>query len=603
MTLREQLALLPSSPGVYLFKDSRGRVIYVGKASNLRSRARAHFTCSGDLSPKEQRMQQQVASIETIVTDSEQQALILECTLIKKHHPRYNVSLRDDKTFPYLRIDLREPWPGVNITRRWRNDGARYFGPFASAGSVRETMGLLKRLFPFRSCNRVITEKGVRPCLEYHMRRCLAPCAGKVSQEEYKKVIEHIIMFLEGRRDMVLKDLTRRMSEASRNLEFERAAWLRDQIRAVESVVEGQRLAAAVRGDLDAIAMAQSGNLADVQVFFIRGSRLVGREHFAVDGVEGESPSQVMTSFVKQYYASAPAVPPLILLQHPIEDGEVIVEWLKDKRGGAVTIRVAKRGARKDLIDVVADNARQSLEVLKLRLDLVGSASSALTELQTRLSLPARPERIECYDISNIQGALAVGSMVVFEGGRPRPSHYRRFRIKTVVGADDCAMLMEVVRRRFRRASMGEGGWTVMPDLVLVDGGKGQLNAVLEAMRQLDVQVPVAGLAKEKEEVFLPGVSEPVVMPLNSPALQLLQRVRDEAHRFAIGYHRRLRGRQSVTSLLDAIPGIGPKRRKALLRRFGSIDGIRTATVDELRTVPGITEELAKRLKTCLSYD
>jgi len=595
------LASLPSRSGVYLFKDSADRVLYVGKAGNLRSRVRAHLGSSADLSAKERQMQNHITNVEFIVTDSEQQALILECTLIKKHHPRYNVSLRDDKAFPYMRVDLKEPWPRVHITRRWQKDGARYFGPFASAGSVRETLRLLKRLFPFCSCKREITGRDTRPCLEYHMRRCLGPCIGKVRREEYRDVIKDVILFLEGRQDMVVRELARKMAEASEKLQFERAAWLRDQIQAVESVIEGQRLAAAVRGNLDAIALAQSGNLADVQVFFVRNSRLVGREHFTVEGVEEETAGRVMTSFIKQYYASAPAIPPVVLLQHSLEDEEVITRWLRAERGGVVAIRVARRGVRRELINVVAENARRGLEMLKLRQDYSAEAiGAALAELQRELSLPAKPARVECYDISNIQGMLAVGSMVVFENGQPRPAHYRRFRIKTVEGADDYAMLKEVLRRRFARASAGGDSWSVMPDLVLIDGGKGQLNAALEVMRELDIKVPAASLAKEREEVFLPGVSDSIIMPPTSPARRLLQRVRDEAHRFAIGYHRKLRQKRGVGSVLDGIPGIGAKKRRALIRRFGSVRGVKSATVGELKTVPGITVKLAERLKEYL---
>lgn len=599
--LKVQLLSLPSRPGVYLFKDSANRVLYVGKAGNLRSRVRAHFGSSADLSVKEQQIQNHVTNIEFIVTDSEQQALILECTLIKKYHPRNNVSLRDDKAFPYLRVDLKEPWPRVNITRRWQKDDARYFGPFASTGSVRETLRLLKRLFPFRSCKRDITGRSTRPCLEYHMRRCLGPCTGKVGHGEYVDVIKDVILFLEGRQDAVVRELKRKMAEASEELQYERAAWLRDQIQAVESVIEGQRLAAAVRGNLDAIALAQSGNLANVEVFFVRNSRLVGREHFAVEGVGGETVGRVMTSFVKQYYASVPAVPPLILLQHPLEDEEVITRWLRAERGSVVTIRVARRGARRRLISVVAENARRGLEMLKLKQDYSAEAkTAALVELRTELSLPANPERIECYDISNIQGVLAVGSMVVFENGQPKPSQYRRFRIKTVKGADDYAMLKEVLRRRFVRASAGGEKWAVMPDLVLIDGGKGQLNAALEVMRELGIKVSVASLAKEREEVFLPGISDSIIMPPTSPGRRLIQKVRDEAHRFAIGYHRKLRQKHGVISVLDGIPGIGAKKRRALIRRFGSVRGIKSATVDELRTVPGITTKLAEMLKEYL---
>jgi excinuclease ABC subunit C len=596
--ITEQLRGLPPTPGVYLFKDAEGDIIYVGKASSLRHRVSSYFG-TGPLTPKTRRMVSKVADLEYFVTASEQEALILELNLIKQHHPRYNVRLKDDKSFPYLKINLSEDWPRVHITRRLEANGGRYFGPFASARSIRQTLKLLKGIFPFRSCTRPITGSDPRPCLEYDIGHCLAPCIGKASRTEYAEVIKQLILFLEGKQEKVVRQLENRMNQAAENMDFEKAARLRDQIQAVEEVVEGQRIAARVRGEQDVIAFASDRDQAYVQVFFIRNSQLIGRESFVLQGTRYEEPSRIMSSFIQQFYASAPHLPPLLLLQHPVEDTAMLQDWLSGKRGGVVRIQVPQRGNKKQLVDIVAKNARQGLEQLKIKqLASPRALSAALKEIKEALNLPHPPDRIEGYDISDIQGAAAVGSMVVFDKGKARPAHYRRFKIKTVSGADDYAMLAEVLKRRFKRADAASGTWAIRPDLVLIDGGKGQLSAALAAMREMGADsIPAAGLAKENEELFIPGRAKPIVLPPSSPGLQLLQRLRDEAHRFALGYHHKVRRRQTFASALDSVPGIGARRKKALLRCFGSLKAIKQASVEELAGVSGITKDLAQKIK------
>lgn len=600
--ITEQLRGLPSRPGVYLFKDARGHILYVGKAVNLRHRVGSYFGAGQKLTPKIGRVVGKIADLEYFVTASEQEALILELNLIKRHHPRYNVRLKDDKTFPYLKIDLGEDWPRVHITRRLEENGGRYFGPFASAKSIRQTLKLLKGIFPFRSCSRPVTGTDARACLDYDIGHCLAPCIGAVSRQEYAEVIKQVVLFLEGKQERVLRQLKQQMEQAAGAMDFERAARLRDQIQAVEQVVEGQRIAATVRGEQDVIAFADDKDQAYVQVFFIRGGKLIGRESFLLQGTSYEQPGQVMSSFIKQFYASAPHIPPLLLLQHPAEDMAILQDWLQGRRGSRIKIQVPRRGNKKQLVGIVAENARQGLEQLKIKqLASPKALSAALEEIERELKLPRLPARIEGYDISDIQGAAAVGSMVVFEQGKPKPAHYRRFKIKTVSGVDDYAMLGEVLKRRFKRGSEASGSWAAMPDLVLIDGGKGQLSAARAAMREAGADsIPAAGLAKENEELFIPRRSEPIVLPRSSPGLQLLQRLRDEAHRFALGYHQRVRQREAFASALDTIPGIGPKRKRALLRQFGSVKAIREASVEELATAKGITRSLAKKIKESL---
>jgi excinuclease ABC subunit C len=599
--VEEQLETLPTKTGVYLLKDSGGNVLYVGKAANLRSRVRSYFGTPYSLSPKLQRMANKVRDIDFIITDSEQEAIILECNLIKGHRPRYNVRLKDDKSYPYLKVSIGEEWPQVYITRRFDDDGSRYFGPFASAGSLRKTLDLVRKLFPYRSCNRNITGNDARPCLEYHIHRCVAPCIGAVTKEEYSEVIRQVILFLEGRGEQVLCELRREMAQAAEGLQFERAALIRNQIQAVQRVMESQKVVSASGGDRDVLALARGQDEACVQVFFVRGGKVIGREHFILEGAQDEVPGQIMASFLQQFYDSAPYIPPQLLLQVEPDDMPLIQGWLEGKRGSKVGLYMPQRGERKRLVDMVAENARQALELFKAkRLSDSGKLIAALEELWVELHLPRLPQRMECYDISDIQGTAAVGSMVVFEGGRPKPAHYRRFRIKSISQIDDYAMIQEMLRRRFRRQSE-EGSWGIIPDLVLIDGGRGHLNSALGVLQELELDsIPVAAIAKEKEEVFIPHMAEALTLPRNSQALFLLQRIRDEAHRFAISYHQRLRRKKALASQLDGIPGIGPKRKRMLLRQFGSLKGIREAPLEDLASAPGMTKKLAERVKEYL---
>ena len=595
--VNKQIAYLPARPGVYLYKDDRGKIIYVGKAGNLRKRVKQYFTSPGRLPAKVQQLVASIRDLDFIVTDSEQEALILENNLIKKYKPLFNVSLKDDKSFPYLKIDINSPWPNICITRRYQNDGGKYFGPFASAGSIRQTFKLLKKIFPFRSCTKPLTGKPAKPCLNYHINRCLGPCTGNVSEKDYDSVIKQVILFLEGKQERILSDLRQKMQTASKNLDFERAALLRDQISAIESVIEAQKIAFTVRGEQDIIAIAQAIDFAYVVVFFIRNNKLVGRDNFILEGIRDESPAHIIGSFVKQYYTSSTYIPPLILLQYPLDEPDIITEWLRNRRGAGVSIHVPVKGVKKQLVAMAAENAQQGLKHYQIKKSTEVEHSIVLKELQERLKLPALPLRIECYDISNTRGNLAVGSMAVVEKGVLKPSAYRRFKIKTVSGIDDYSMIEEVLKRRFGHTSPEDEGWG-LPDLVVIDGGKGHLNVAHKIMAKLDCEeIPIASLAKEEEEVFIPGQTKALDIPRSSAALHLLQRVRDEAHRFALTYHQKLRSKKSIASILDEVPGIGPKKKKTLLKQFGTLNGIREASIQELTMVKGISEQLAHTIK------
>ncbi|MBE0481485.1 MAG: excinuclease ABC subunit UvrC, partial [Dehalococcoidia bacterium] len=482
----EQLRALPARSGAYLFKDASGKVLYVGKASVLRNRVRSYFGAPGSLLPKIQRMISMVRDLEFIITDSEQEAVILEGNLIKQHRPHYNVRLKDDKSYPYIKVSLNEEWPRVFLTRRFEDDGARYFGPFASANSVHRTLDLLKKLFRYCSPRGVITGKKPRPCFDFYINSCVGACSGEISREDYRRIIEQVILFLEGKQDAVIRNLRAQMEEAAEATNFEKAAYLRDCLQAVNHITESQKITSTSRGDEDVIAFARENNEASVQVFFVRQGRIVGREHFMLEGVQDETPEKITASFVEQYYGSAAYVPPDILLQYSPDDREVMESWLKTRRGRRVNLVVPRRGEKKKLVELVSENAREVLEQARLKwLADSGKTGDALKELQGKLNLPVIPARIECYDISDIAGTAATGSMVVFENGRPRPSHYRRFRIRTVEGIDDYAMMREVLKRRFRRAGEANGSsWAVLPDLVIVDGGKGHLSCALEAVRE-----------------------------------------------------------------------------------------------------------------------
>ena len=597
--LKEQLKTLPTKPGIYLFKDKAGKVLYVGKAASLRQRVRSYFGAPHTLDSKLHNMMSIVQDLDFIVTDSEQEALILENNLIKKHRPRFNVRLRDDKSYPYIKVALIEDWPRVFLTRRFDDDGGRYFGPYASAGSVRRTLDLLKKLFRYCSPRWVITGRKPRPCFDYSIRRCVGACSSEITKEEYREIIDQVILFLEGKQDKVVRDLRRKMEQAAEALEFEKAASLRDQIQAVESVTEGQKIISAGGGDEDVIAFARERNDACVQIFFVRSGKLIGRENFILQGAQDEEPGHIMASFLQQFYGSAPYVPPQILLQTEPEDMPVINTWLDGLRGGKVSLIAPQRGQKKKLVNMVAENAEQALAQLKAKwLADTGKTAAALKELQERLNLPKLPNRMECYDISDIRGTAAVGSMVVFENGRPKPSAYRRFKIKTVGGIDDYAMMQEVLRRRFKRVKAQDAtSWAVIPDLVLIDGGRGHLTSAQEVMRELEVDsVPLAAIAKEYEEIFLPSAAQSLILPRDSQALYLLQRIRDEAHRFALSYHLHVRKKAALKSEWS-VPGIGPKRKRALLKKFGSVRGIKEASTEELMEVPGMTRRLAERVK------
>lgn len=612
--LLDKVELLPERPGVYLFKDAAGEVLYVGKATSLRDRVRSYFRGPKHLAGKTIAMVQQAADLDHIITDSEVEALILECNLIKQHRPRFNVRLRDDKNYPYLRVTMREPWSRVMIARGMKDDGARYFGPFPQASAVHETLRTLRRVFPYRNCSDArFRQHRDRPCLHYFIGRCLGPCAGLTTTEAYNGMMGQLVQFLEGRQDELLEGIRRQMEEAAENLRFERAAELRDRLRALERVVEKQKIVSDRFTDQDVIGLArpaagEAGHGAGdacVQVFFMREGKLVGRESFLLVAPPETPDGEVLAAFVKQYYTAAAFVPGQVLLPAPPEDADAIASWLAERRGGRVRLLVPRRGDRKRLVEMVQKNASLFLEEERQRrLRQAARGEGALEDLREALGLPAPPQRIECFDISNIQGRQAVGSMVVFLGGRPAKDAYRRFRVRTVPGPDDFAMMREVLSRRFRHAQEpresreGDGrGFAELPDLLIIDGGRGQLSAAQEVLEALGLGgIPTYGLAKENEWLFGPDAPEPIVLDRDSQALYLLQRLRDEAHRFAIGYHRQIRSKESLRSLLDDVPGIGPRRRKALMSRFRTLEAIRQATVEELAAVPGMTRTAAEEV-------
>jgi len=600
--IKGRLASIPARPGVYLMKGEADEVLYVGKAVNLRNRLRSYFQSSATRSPKVLRLVDNAADLDFFVTDSELEALILECNLIKRHRPHYNVRLKDDKRYPYIKITWQEDFPRVNVVRRMLADGARYFGPYTSSAAMRQTLDLLRRIFPYLTCKRKITGSDERSCLYHHIGRCLAPCIGAVSKDDYRDMMQQVCLFLEGKGEEVLASLRQRMETAAENMEFERAANLRDQIDAVERVIERQRVVSASLVDQDAIAIAREDGEVCTQVFFVRSGKLVGHEYFLMEGAGDVEEPEILSSFLKQFYDHAAHVPPEILLPAEIEENQVIERWLTERRGGKVSLRVPRRGQKRKLLEMVEENARETLSHLLAREQIERTrALSSLNDLQTQLGLHGPPLRIEAYDISNIQGVAATGSMVVFAEGVPAKSEYRRFKIRAAQGPDDYAMMQQVLRRRFRRATAEEGetqsSWAQVPDLIVVDGGKGQLNAALEVLAEQGLEgVPIIGLAKAREEIFTPGKSEPVVLPRDSEALHLLQRLRDEAHRFAIVYHKAVRRSQSLSSILEEIPGIGPRRRRALLKRFTSLDAIRKASLEELSSVEGMNENMARRV-------
>ncbi len=651
--IQSVLNSLPHTPGIYLMKDERGTILYVGKAISLYNRVRSYFQESTNLSPKNRSMVAKIADIEFVTVKNEVEALVLESNYIKQYRPKYNVLMRDDKSYPYIKVAITEDFPRVYRVRSFQRDGNRYFGPYTNSGAVDSTLDLLNKLFAFRTCrydaitwapprnagseesNNFKQKLLPRPCTQYYIHRCIAPCVAYCTREEYDAVIKQVILFLEGKHDEVAKALREKMQEAAENLNFEEAARIRDRIQAVERVLEKQRVIHTEgQDDQDIVALASSDDETCAMVFFFRNGKLIGREFFILQGTRDSSPGEVMTSFLQQFYESSPHIPPEIVVEAEPDDRNVIQAWLREKRGSAVAIAVPRRGEKVRLIEMVQQNAKEVLEQQRIKwLTDSQKTQMALEELQAALNLAAPPYRIECYDISNTQGTNSVGAMVVFEAGRPKNSEYRRFKIKTVEGPNDFASHQEVLRRRFRHSThiqpdtpdtiavndtdhientdkidttdttndtaqepQLDHTWAV-PDLIIIDGGKGQLSAAMEVLQDLHIDVPTVGLAKENEEIFIPGSPDPIILPRTSQGLYMVQRIRDEAHRFGITYHRKLRSDRTFKSVLDEIPGIGPKRKQALLKHFGSVKAISAASIDDLAALNGMTRDAAEKVK------
>lgn len=606
------LSSLPETPGCYLMKDESGKIIYVGKAINLKNRVRSYFQKSIDHSYKTRRMVENIRDIEWIVVASELEALILEMNLIKEHRPFYNVRLKDDKRYPYIKIHWQDDFPKISVTRNMVQDGSRYYGPYTSVWAVHQTLDILRKIFPYLTCAREITGKDPRPCLYFDIHLCSGPCIGAISKADYRQMIEDLAKFLEGKTDPVLKRLQVEMARASNQLNYEKAAVVRDQIQAVERVVERQKIISNERKDSDVIAMARNNGEACVQIFFIRSGKLIGREYFILEGTEDEANAEILEEFIKQFYSQAAYIPNKVMLPQEVEEAMIINEWLNTRRGGEkVQISVPKRGQSKELVKMAAENAAETLRSLEIRWKADKDRQrDALGEIQAALGMSEPPNRIECYDISNTQGTASVGSMVVFEQGIPNKKLYRRFNIRTVTGPDDFASMREVLTRRFsnyfseNEAKDTPGykpdlAFSILPDLLIVDGGKGQLRQAMDVLQDISLtdQFTIVGLAKQEEELFLPHRSESVRLEDHSQGYYLVQRIRDEAHRFAITAHRNRRGKIGLTSRLDTIPGIGPARRKELISKFGSIQGILDAAPEEIAKIKGISIEKANAIK------
>lgn len=591
-TLRDRLEQLPTNPGVYLMKDAAGTIVYVGKAVNLRSRVRSYFREDKNHSAKVRAMVRQVADLETLSTDTEVEALVLENTLIKRHRPYFNILLKDDKTYPYLKLTLNEAYPRLIVTRRRVADGGRYFGPYPDAGAMHATLRLIKQLFPLRQ--RPKPQFRDRPCLNYAIGRCLAPCQGLVSSEEYREVVRKVEAFLSGRHRELVRELEAAMQEASMALDFERAASLRDQIQAIAKLMEQQKVDADRDADEDVIGLASDDATVAVQVFQIREGRLLGRREHELDR-EGSALDEVLSAFIGQFYAESETVPAEILLREEPADADLLAEWLASRRGGKVRLKVPQRGDKEKLLRMAETNAKQALERGRLTrwAAIERGPQAALSELGAALGCPP-PRRIEGFDISHAQGSDTVASMVVFIDGKPAKDQYRKFKIRTVEGIDDFASMKEVVTRRYRKLADPQAeGWEA-PDAILIDGGKGQLNAALEALDALGVDLPIFGLAKQFEEIYLPGRRDGIQLGDRSPARHLIQRLRDEAHRFAVTFHRNLRGKRMTRSLLDGVPGLGEKRKTQLLKRLGSVEAMRGMSSDELARQGGIPLKVAQ---------
>jgi len=607
---------LPDTPGCYIYKDAAGTILYVGKALSLRSRVRSYFRKSANHGARIARMVSKIDDLETISVDSELEALVLECNLIKEHRPPYNVRLRDDKSYPYI-VVTKENFPRVMFTRKLRKDGSKYFGPYTSAYAARETLGILHKVFKLIPCGKSWSGEAVqRPCLYFHMGRCLAPCAGLATREDYKRELEGVKLLLDGRRDDVINDLERQMADASENLDFEAAARLRDSVGSVRAIQERQKVIADVE-DRDVIAVVRDDRGAAVQMFYVRGGKLIGQRNFFLDGASEVNPGEAVEEFVKRYYTDAPEIPREVLLPLEIEERNIVQQWLRQKRGAAVSVEVPRGGEKLKLVEMAAMNAEHALEQMQQEQtarEAWGAAAAA--DLQEALGLESLPMRVECFDISNIQGTAPVSSMVVFEDGQAAKAEYRRFKIKyNPESPDDFAMMKETILRRLAAFRDGNPKFAKLPDLIVIDGGRGQLGAALKAMREIGLSVPAIGLAKKRELIYVPEQSEhvelgsseealtspdPIAMPMNAAGLILLRRLRDEAHRFALTYHRKVRDKRMFGSPLDEIPGVGPRRKRLLLRSFGSIENIRRATIDDLASVPTMTVAVARRVKEAL---
>ena len=586
-SIKNALAVLPEKPGVYLMHDAEGKVIYVGKAVVLKNRVRSYFRNLASHTPKVRAMVAKIAEIETIITSSEVEALILECNLIKKYRPRYNISLKDDKSYPYLKVTMQEDFPRLHMTRRLMRDGAKYYGPYADAGAMYETMKLLKTMFPLRTCRKMNPD---RPCLNYHIKRCLAPCAGYVSKDEYGKMIKSVCMVLDGRTTELERDLKQRMQQAAEEYAFEEAARLRDQLQAVERLNESQKAVTNNGGDMDIIGFAQDMTGNCLQIFFVRKGKLIGRDNFFLqDG--GEAPQEVLTAFIKQYYNEATFIPrEIVLPQLPQAEEQQLIElWLREKAERKVELLTPQRGVKRELLQLANDNALKLLQerLRKGSLSLKNDEQAA-EELQQALGLAHSLERMDCFDISHTQGSETVASMVVFRNGSISKKDYRKYKIVSAEGKpDDFKSMQEVVYRRYK-------DYEDLPNLVVIDGGKGQLSSALEVIRGLGLaDLPVVGLAKREEEIFIPHQSTSILLDRDSAALHLIQRIRDEAHRFAITFHRKLRGKRNLVSVLDHVEGIGPKRRQALWKAFKTLDAMKAASVEELAAVDGMNSTAA----------
>lgn len=613
--LQGVLATLPTKPGCYLMKNSEGRIIYIGKAVNLRSRVRSYFHADASHDAKTRRLAREIADIEWIVVGSELEALILEMNLIKRHRPKFNVRLKDDKRYPYIKVHWADPFPKVTVTRQMIDDGSRYFGPYASAWAVHQTLDALRRVFPYLTCDRVITGQDKRACLYYDIKLCLAPCIGAVSQTAYRQMISDLMNFLNGNSEEVVARLQADMQKASNDMRFEKAATIRDQLKAIQSIAERQKIVFSTEyKDSDVLALARDEGEACVQVFFIRGGKLIGRESFVLEGADDTDEAEVIKQFIMQFYTEAASIPQQVMLPQEIEEAKIVGEWLRSKRGGKkIEFLVPKRGQSRQLVEMAAENATETLTALRAQWQAdAHKQEQALAEIQQAFNLKEPPKRIECYDVSNTQGTAIVGAMVVFTQGVADKKLYRRFNIETVVGApDDFASLEEMLTRRFRRWRSAEesanqvgakkdASFSFLPDLIIIDGGKGQLGRAIEVLRKfgLEERIPIVGLAKQREEIFFPHKSNSLLLPRHSQALYLVQRIRDEAHRYGITAHRKKRQKLGMASILDSIPGIGPTRRKALLKHFGSIDKIRDASLQELQAV--VSDSTAQSIKANL---